>query len=106
MQSVNWQDMSEAALLRLIDCQINFQGHVSIESLEEDFDNYLNEINPEIKISCLIYRPSDVLKEVDPTAYRVMLGDYLDSRNDLVELYGELYRISELDNLDPEKLND
>ena len=44
-------------------------------SIEERFDELLDEAGP-IKIGSLEYMPSDVLKAVDPIAYRVGLSDY------------------------------
>ena len=56
------------------------------EQIELDPDNYedqftesLDESIPEIKIGCLTYSPSHVLKNVDPVAYRCGLVDYIDS---------------------------
>ena len=43
------------------------------------FDESLDESIPEIEIGCLTYSPSHVLKNVDPTAYRCSLVDYIDS---------------------------
>jgi hypothetical protein len=49
--------------------------------LEEQFDEMLDETNELIKIGTLTYLPSQVLKNVDPIAYRIGLSefeDYLD----------------------------
>ena len=43
------------------------------------FDESLDESIPEIEIGCLTYSPSHVLKNVDPTAYRCSLNDFVDS---------------------------
>ena len=42
----------------------------------EAFNDYLDEVNPEIIINGMSYLPSKVLYETDPIAYRVMLSDY------------------------------
>lgn len=42
---------------------------------EEQFDELLNETNPIVRIGILEYLPSEVLKAVDPIAYRVSLSD-------------------------------
>jgi hypothetical protein len=43
---------------------------------EHMFDNMLDECNPVVKIGTLEYMPSEVLKQIDPIAYRVGLSDY------------------------------
>ena len=45
----------------------------------DQFDDELDESIPEIKIGCLTYSPSHVLKKVDPIAYRCSLNDFVDS---------------------------
>ena len=42
------------------------------------YDEMLDETNSEIKIAGMTYSPSQVLKEVDPIAYRVGKSDYAD----------------------------
>ena len=49
------------------------------DNYEDQFDDMLDESIPEIEIGCLTYLPSQVLKAVDPTAYRCGLIDYIDS---------------------------
>jgi hypothetical protein len=46
--------------------------------LEERFDEMLNESNEVIKIGTLEYLPSQVLKAVDPIAYRIGKYDFAD----------------------------
>jgi len=55
----------------------------------ELFDDFLDEINPEIIINGLTYMPSDVLKNTDPVAYRCHFSDWIDSEqeNFIVEGY-------------------
>jgi len=47
------------------------------EMLLEQYDEMLDETNPQIVIGSLVYSPSDVLKSVDPIAYQVGFSDYL-----------------------------
>ena len=54
------------------------------EEIEEMYDNMLDECYPEIKIGYIALRPSKVLKECDPTAYRTGLYEYIDT-NDIKE---------------------
>ena len=49
------------------------------DDFADQFDASLDESIPEIKIGCLTYPPSHVLKNVDPTAYRCSLNDFVDS---------------------------
>ena len=49
------------------------------DDYEDQFDESLDESIPEIEIGCLTYLPSHVLKNVDPTAYRCGLNDFVDS---------------------------
>ena len=46
---------------------------------EDQFDESLDDSIPEIEIGCLTYSPSHVLKNIDPTAYRCSLNDFIDS---------------------------
>jgi hypothetical protein len=46
---------------------------------EEEYDDLLDEIYQVIKFGTLEYSPSQVLKAVDPIAYRVGMNDYEDS---------------------------
>ena len=48
------------------------------ELLAPLYDEMLDETNPVVVIGGLTYLPSQVLKEVDPIAYRVGFADYLD----------------------------
>lgn len=51
---------------------------ISERELHEMFDNILDESGP-VKIGVLEYSPSDVLRSVDPTAYRCGVADFADS---------------------------
>jgi len=45
------------------------------------YDDFLNECYPEIKIEGLTFRPSQILKEVDPIAYNDCYNDFLNTEN-------------------------
>ena len=47
------------------------------DDFADQFDELLDE-SGEIEIGCLTYSPSHVLKNVDPTAYRCSLNDFVD----------------------------
>lgn len=53
--------------------------YVTEKRAEELYDEYLDEVNPVVKICGMEYSPSRVLEEVDPTAYRCGFNDWLDS---------------------------
>lgn len=57
------------------------QSNIEIDpdDYEDQFDESLDDSIPEIEIGCLTYSPSHVLKNVDPTAYRCSLNDFVDS---------------------------
>jgi predicted nucleic acid-binding Zn-ribbon protein len=57
------------------------QSNIEIDpdDFADQFDDSLDESIPEIEIGCLTYSPSHVLKNVDPTAYRCSLNDFVDS---------------------------
>jgi len=49
---------------------------ISDREIEEQYDEALNDSGM-IKIGILEYAPADVLKSVDPVAYRCGLSDYI-----------------------------
>ena len=51
---------------------------------DEQYREFLDEINPIVTICGMEYLPSTVLEQVDPIAYRCGFNDWLDSEN-LVE---------------------
>ena len=46
---------------------------------EEMYENMIDEISGDVRIGSLTYMASEVLREIDPTAYRCGFNDYLDS---------------------------
>ncbi len=53
------------------------------ESLEERFDDYLDQIHEEYSMGWITFRPSQILKECDPIAYRIALAEFEeDEEND------------------------
>ena len=55
------------------------QFELDPDDYEDQFDESLDDSIPEIEIGCLTYSPSHVLKNIDPTAYRCSLNDFIDS---------------------------
>ena len=68
---------------------------------EELFDEILNETILPIKV-LYEYQPSDVLKNVDPIAYRVECANYIDSligETLTDEVNGEFYNLNDVNDL-------
>ena len=59
---------------------------------EDNFNDYLDEIEGEIEIFGETFSPSSIMEELSPTTYRCMLVDYqsekYDEYKDEVERYG------------------
>ena len=73
---------SKLSALRLQVCDLESQQEqieLDPDDYEDQFDESLDESIPEIEIGSLTYSPSHVLKNVDPTAYRCSLIDFVDS---------------------------
>ncbi len=49
------------------------------EDVYDAYNDMLDDCSPMVRIGNLEYMPSEVLKRVDPIAYRCGLNDYLDS---------------------------
>ena len=60
---------------------------LSDADVETLWEECLNELYEAISIGSLTYQPADVLRSVDPVAYRQGLLDYLDV-SDIVEIDG------------------
>lgn len=48
---------------------------------ENKFDDYINEIYPSYKIGYLEFYASDILKQLDPIAYKIMISELEDFEN-------------------------
>jgi len=44
---------------------------------DNDFIEFLNSVEDDITIFGLTFSPGDILKEMDPVAFRVMKNDYI-----------------------------
>lgn len=49
------------------------------------FEEFLDEVYPEYEIAGMTYAASDVLKNVDPTAFNCMFADWTDSEQIEIE---------------------
>ena len=43
---------------------------------DKDFIEFINDIEPEITICGITFSPGDILKEMDPIAFRCFKSDY------------------------------
>lgn len=67
----------------------------SDHELENQFNDFLDEVYGETKIACYEYATSKALAAVDPTAFRCMFSDWLSSELDerLIEIDGEYFNL-------------
>jgi hypothetical protein len=49
---------------------------------ETEFDEFLDEVYPEVKLGMMTFYPSQILKNCDPIAYRIGLQEYQDMREE------------------------
>ena len=69
---------------------------------EEMYEELLDECYPEIKVGCCTFSPSEVIKELDPIAFRIGVGENLDDLAQDGQLYecgGEYYEMSDLEEM-------
>ena len=65
--------------------------HCEAIDSEGQFEEQLNEICETIKIGSLEYDPGYVLKEMDPTAFRIGASEMLDDLDQYSEVNGQYY---------------
>ncbi|MBE0534543.1 MAG: hypothetical protein IH624_02660 [Phycisphaerae bacterium] len=69
---------------------------------EEMFADLLDECCEEIKIGCCTFSPSQILKELDPTAFRVGTQENLDALaedGNLYEARGDYYQVTDIEDM-------
>ncbi|MBN2732402.1 MAG: hypothetical protein JXR26_08245 [Balneolaceae bacterium] len=69
---------------------------------EAQFEKLLDECYPEIKIGCCTYSPSQVLKNLDPLAFKLGVSENLESLAEDGQLYeynGDYYEMSDIDDM-------
>ena len=67
---------------------------------EELFEQLLDECYPEVKVGCCTFSPSEVMKELDPTCFRIGVQENLDGLaqdGSLSECNGEYYDMSDIE---------
>ena len=80
-------EMPEKVTSENIEDLINAEVEEQLEALDEEgFDQWLDEIGEPCKVGTLEYSQSRVLKEYDPTAYRICFtDDYCESMRESIE---------------------
>ncbi|MBW8036771.1 MAG: hypothetical protein FVQ79_14380, partial [Planctomycetes bacterium] len=76
--------------------------HCTAVDGEELYEEILDECYPEIAIGCCTFSPSDVMKELDPTCFRVGAQENLDSLTEDCQLYeseGEYYQMFDIEEM-------
>lgn len=69
---------------------------------EEMFEELLDECYPEVKIGYGTYSPSQIMKELDPTAFEIGVKENLDNLAEdgvLYEVDGDYYRLDDIDEM-------
>ena len=69
---------------------------------EEMFEEILDESYEEVKIGCCTFSPSDIMKELDPTAFRIGVTENLDSLAEDCQLYqsdGKYYQTTDIEEM-------
>lgn len=86
--------MNKEQLITELEERINAidSGDYPAEAFDE-YDEMLNDCHGAVKIGTLSYDPAEVLKAVDPVAYRIGMNEYFDARlEDLREELEDLRR--------------
>lgn len=55
------------------------QQYETVSEAVEAFEDFINETSASVELLGMEYAPAKVLREVDPTAFRVCFLDWLDS---------------------------
>ena len=66
------------------------------------FEEMLDECYEEVKIGCCTFSPSDIMKQLDPTAFRIGVSENLESLAEDCQLYesdGKYYQTSDIEDM-------
>ncbi len=78
------------------------EQHCTAVDGEDLFEEILDECYPEVTVGCCTFSPSAVMKELDPTAFRIGAQENLDSLAEDSQLYetgGEYYTTHEVEEM-------
>ena len=73
--------------------------HCEATDAEEQFEEMLNECYEPVKVGCCEWDAGYVMKELDPVAFRCGVSDYLVDEEQFVEVDGEYYQVSDIENM-------
>ena len=83
---IDWEEFEQGEFQRKLEDAV-------YDYVERNYDDELDETHQDYEIGDLTFSASQVLKECDPTAYRCMLNDAVDSElreaNNQLETRGE-----------------
>lgn len=66
---------------------------------ESEYEEMLRESYGDVDVCGMSMDAADLLKRVDPTAFRCGMNDFYGSTDDYTEIDGELYRTNEVEKL-------
>ncbi len=78
------------------------QQHCETVDGEELFEEMLDECYEEVTIGNCSFSPSDVMKECDPTAFRIGVSEYLNSLAEDLQVYevnGDYYNVTDIEDM-------
>ncbi len=78
------------------------EQHCTAVDGEDLFEEILDECYPEVTVGCCTFSPSAVMKELDPTAFRIGAQENLDSLAEDSQLYecnGDHYNTCDIDDM-------
>ncbi len=73
--------------------------HCTPINAEDEFEEMLNECYDTVKVGCCQWEAGYVMKELDPVAFRCGVSDYLADDDQFIEVDGEYYGVSDIENM-------
>lgn len=73
--------------------------HCEAIDAEEQFEEVLNECYETVKVGCCQWDPGYVMKQLDPIAFRCGISEHLGDEDQFVEVDGEYYQVSDIENM-------
>ena len=73
--------------------------HCEAIDAEEQFEEMLNECYEPVKVGFCEWDAGHVMKELDPVSFRCGVSDYLADEEQFVEVDGEYFNISDIENM-------
>ncbi len=73
--------------------------HCTPINAEDNFEEMLNECYDTVKVGCCQWEAGYVMKELDPVAFRCGVSDYFANDDQFIEVDGEYYGVSDIENM-------